>query len=183
MCQPMTTSETQSQQFRKYEISVTRAARRKSRPSDDALQFGTVFTDHMFQLDHTEGRGWHDPRIIPYQPFTVDPASAVLHYAQAVFDGLKAFRGSDGVVRLFREATHIDRLNRSCERLCIPPLDPELVLESFHALIVVDEAWVPHKRGTAIYARPTVIATEPFLGVRPARTYTSFLILSPVGSY
>jgi len=183
MSQPIATTETQSRPFRKFEIPVTRTARPRPRPADDTLQFGTVFTDHMFQLDHTEGRGWHDPRIVPYQPFTVDPASAVLHYAQAVFDGLKAFRGSDGVVRLFRAQTHIDRLNQSCERLCIPPLDAKLVLESFHALIAVDEAWVPYKRGTAIYVRPTVIATEPFLGVRPARTYTYFLILSPVGSY
>jgi len=179
----MTKSEAARQQPRKPEIPVTRAARPKPRPADDALQFGTVFTDHMFQLDYTEGRGWHDPRIVPYQPFSLDPAAAVLHYAQAVFDGLKAFRGSDGVVRLFRAATHVGRLNRSCERLCIPQLDPALVLESFHALISVDEAWVPRKRGTAIYVRPTVIATEPFLGVRPARTYAYFLILSPVGSY
>ena len=183
MTQPMTKSEAAGRQSHKPEIAVARAARPKPRPADDALQFGTVFTDHMFQLDYTEGRGWHDPRIVPYQPFSLDPAAAVLHYAQAVFDGLKAFRGSDGVVRLFRAATHVDRLNRSCERLCIPRLDPALVLESFHALISVDEAWVPRKRGTAIYVRPTVIATEPFLGVRPARTYTYFLILSPVGSY
>jgi branched-chain amino acid aminotransferase len=163
-------------------FAVSRATP-KPRPADDALQFGTVFTDHMFVMDHTEGRGWHSPRIVPYQPFSVDPAAAVLHYAQAVFDGLKAFRGGDGIVRLFRASAHAERLNRSCERLCIPQLDPALVLQSFHALLGIDEAWVPKKRGTAIYLRPTVIATEPFLGVRPAKTYSYFLILSPVGSY
>src|SRR5215472_1555874 len=121
MSQPMTRSEAPSRPAGKVAIAVTRAARLRPRPADDALQFGTVFTDHMFQLDYTEGRGWHDPRVVPYQPFSIDPASAVLHYAQAIFDGLKAFRGSDGVIRLFRGATHAERLNRSCERLCIPP--------------------------------------------------------------
>ncbi len=164
-------------------IAITRAAKLKARPADDALQFGTVFTDHMFVMDHTEGRGWHDPRITPYQPFQLDPAAAVLHYAQAVFDGLKGFRGSDGVVRLFRAPAHAARLNRSCERLCIPLLDQGTVLRSFHALVGLEEAWVPRKRGTSIYLRPTVVATEPFLGVRPAKTYKYFLILSPVGAY
>jgi branched-chain amino acid aminotransferase len=177
-----TTSRAPQPQDGAASIAVTRA-KPKKRPADDALQFGTVFSDHMFCLDYTEGKGWHDPRIVPYQPFTLDPAAAVLHYAQAVFDGLKGFRGSDGVVRLFRAPSHVDRLNRSCERLCIPQLDPAVVLESFHALVGLDEAWVPKKRGTAIYLRPTVIATEPFLGVRPAKTYTYFLILSPVGAY
>lgn len=168
---------------RPAEFAVTRAAKLKAKPADDSLQFGTVFTDHMFVMDYTDGRGWHDGRIVPYAPFELDPAAAVLHYAQAVFDGSKAFRGKDGVVRLFRAPAHVDRLNRSCERLCIPQLDPEIVLRSFHALVGVEEAWVPKKRGTSLYLRPTVIATEPFLGVRPAKTYRYFLILSPVGAY
>ncbi len=167
----------------KTPIAFAPVATAKPRPKDEELVFGTVFTDHMFVLDYTDGKGWHDPRIVPYQPFSIDPASAVLHYAQAVFDGLKAFRGKDGDVRIFRGASHVARLNRSCERLCIPQLDPELVLESFHALLGTEEKWVPSKRGTAMYIRPTVIATEPFLGVRPARTYSYFLILSPVGAY
>ena len=168
---------------RRQAIEVTKATSLKPRPADDALQFGTVFTDHMFLLDYVEGKGWHRPRIVPYQSFALDPAAATLHYAQAVFDGLKAFRGKDGTVRLFRPRTHAERLNRSCARLCIPEIDPALVLRSFHALVGLDEAWVPRKRGTSIYLRPTVIATEAFLGVRPARTYMYFLILSPVGSY
>ncbi|HUK11205.1 MAG TPA: branched-chain amino acid aminotransferase [Stellaceae bacterium] len=165
------------------EISISLSAKPRPKVTDDALRFGTVFTDHMFVMDYLEGRGWHNPRIVPYQPFTLDPAAAVLHYAQAVFDGLKAFRGADGTIRLFRPQKHVERLNRSCERLCIPPLDPEMVLRSFHALIEVDNAWVPTKRGTALYLRPTVIASEAFLGVRPAKSYTYFLILSPVGPY
>jgi branched-chain amino acid aminotransferase len=147
------------------------------------LSFGTVFSDHIFLLDYDDAKGWHSPRIEPYAAFSMDPASSVLHYAQAVFDGLKAFRGKDGRIRLFRPRKHAERLNRSCERLCIPELDVEMVLESFRSLIAVDHAWVPSKPGTALYLRPTVIASEAFLGVRPARTYRYFLILSPVGPY
>jgi branched-chain amino acid aminotransferase len=137
----------------------------------------------MFVMDYDEGKGWHEPRIIPYQPFALDPATAVLHYAQAVFDGLKAFRGADGTIRMFRAGRHIERMGRSCERLCIPALDPGLVMDSFQALVGIDQAWVPKKVGTSLYMRPTVIASEPFLGVRPAHSYLYFLILSPVGAY
>jgi len=166
-----------------FTIPVTRTEHPKPRPSDDALTFGTVFSDHIFVLDYDEGRGWHDPRIIPYHAFSLDPASSVLHYAQAVFDGLKAFRGKDGAIRLFRPRKHAERLNKSCERLCIPEIDTDLVLESFKRLVEVDQDWVPSKAGTSLYLRPTVIANENFLGVRPAKSYTYFLILSPVGPY
>lgn len=164
-------------------IAVSRTTQPKTRPTDEKLQFGTIFTDHMFVMQFTEGKGWHDPRIMPYQPFSLDPATAVLHYAQAVFDGLKAYRGADGSIRFFRPAKHAERLARSCQRLCIPPLDANLVLQSFHALVGFDEAWVPKKRGTALYMRPTVVASESFLGVRPSHSYLYFLILSPVGAY
>jgi branched-chain amino acid aminotransferase len=107
----------------------------------------------------------------------------VLHYAQAVFDGLKAFRGRDGRVRLFRAAKHVERLNRSAGRLCIPPLDPDLALRSIVELVRLEQDWVPSTVGTALYVRPTIIASEPFLGVRPAKSYIYFVILSPVGAY
>ncbi len=165
------------------EFPVTRTNRPARRPADDALRFGTVFTDHMFLMDFHPGEGWHDARIVPYDNFSLDPATCVLHYAQAVFDGLKAFRGADGVIRLFRPADHAARLNRSCERLCIPELDPALIRQSFEQLVALDHRWVPSKPGTALYLRPTVIATEPFLGVRPSSSYRYFLILSPVGPY
>ncbi|PKU23945.1 branched-chain amino acid aminotransferase [Telmatospirillum siberiense] len=164
-------------------IAITRTSKPKVHPADDELRFGSVFTDHMFRMDYTEGKGWHDAKIIPYQPFSLDPATSVLHYAQSVFDGLKAYRGQDGSIRFFRAAKHADRLNRSCGYLCIPPLDPELVVQSFHALVGVDQSWVPSKRGTSLYLRPAVIASESFLGVHPSKTYTYFLILSPVGPY
>ena len=162
---------------------VTRTTQPKPRPADDTLRFGETFTDHMFMMEYDEGRGWHDARIVPYAPFTMDPACCVLHYAQAVFDGLKAFRGRDGQVRIFRGDRHAARLNRSCDLLCIPPLDAAVVQQSFAALVGVDEAWVPSKRGTALYIRPTVIATETFLGVHPSHSYLYYVILSPVGAY
>src|SRR5205085_5864104 len=111
-------------------IAITRTAHPNQPPPDDSLRFGNVFSDHMFVMDYHEGRGWHDLRIIPYQPFSIDPATCVLHYGQAVFDGLKAFRGADGVIRLFRAPDHAARLGRSSERLCIPAIAPELVLQS-----------------------------------------------------
>ena len=164
-------------------ISVTHTKRRKTRPADDELAFGTVFTDHMFLMDYHEGKGWHDARVVPYQPLLLDPATAVLHYAQAVFDGLKAFRSRDGEIRLFRAPKHAERLVRSCTQLCIPAPIAEQIRDSFHRLIEVDHTWVPSKLGTALYLRPTIIASEAFLGVRPAKSYIYFLILSPVGPY
>lgn len=164
-------------------IRVTRATEKKPKPKDADLGFGSVFTDHMFVADFEEEKGWYDPRIEPYGPLAMDPAAAVLHYAQAVFDGLKAFRGKDGRVRLFRAQKHVERLNRSAERLCIPPLDPELALRSIVDLVRLEKDWVPSTVGTSLYVRPTIVANEPFLGVRPARSYIYFVILSPVGAY
>ncbi len=164
-------------------IRVTRAATKKRKPKDSDLTFGTVFTDHMFVADFQEEKGWYDPRIEPYGPFSLDPACAVLHYAQAVFDGLKAFRGKDGQVRLFRPQKHIERLNNSARRLCIPPVDPELALRALVELVRIERDWVPSTVGTSLYIRPTIIASEPFLGVRPAKSYIYYVILSPVGAY
>jgi branched-chain amino acid aminotransferase len=164
-------------------IRVTRATAKKAKPQDAELGFGTVFTDHMFIADFEEEKGWYDPRIEPYGPLAMDPAAAVLHYAQAVFDGLKAFRGHDGRVRLFRPEKHVERMNRSAERLCIPALDPDLALRSIVELVRLEKDWVPSTVGTSLYVRPTIIANEPFLGVRPAKSYIYFVILSPVGAY
>ena len=162
---------------------ITRTTQPNPHPADDTLQFGRVFTDHMFMMEYDERRGWHGGRVVPYGPLTMDPACCVLHYAQAVFDGLKAFRGADGQVRLFRVDQHAARLNRSCEQLCIPPLDQTTVEDSIGAIVAADKDWVPHKRGTSLYIRPTVIATETFLGVHPSHSYLYFVILSPVGAY
>jgi branched-chain amino acid aminotransferase len=164
-------------------IRITRTTSKKDRPKDKDLSFGNVFTDHVFVVNFEEEKGWYDPRVEPYGPLPLDPATAVLHYGQSLFEGLKAFRGKDGTIRLFRPQKHVDRLNRTARRMCIPALDPELILKSWTALVDVDRDWVPSSVGTSLYIRPTVIASEPFLGVRPARQYLYYVILSPVGPY
>jgi branched-chain amino acid aminotransferase len=164
-------------------IRITRTTHRKDRPKDQDLAFGNVFTDHMFVADFEEEKGWYDPRVEPYGPFSLDPATAVLHYGQSLFEGLKGFRGRDGRIRLFRPDKHVARLNRTAERMCIPPLDPDLILKSWTTLVDFDRDWVPSSVGTSLYIRPTVVASEPFLGVRPARQYLYYVILSPVGPY
>ena len=164
-------------------IRITRATARKPKPKDAELGFGTVFTDHMFVANFQEEKGWYDPRIEPYGPFPLDPAAAVLHYSQAIFDGLKAFRGVDGKVRLFRPQKHVERMNGSAKRLCIPALDLELGLESLKQVVAIDRDWVPSLVGTSLYIRPTIVADEAFLGVRPAKSYLYYVILSPVGAY
>jgi branched-chain amino acid aminotransferase len=164
-------------------IRITRTTRRKDRPKDKDLAFGNVFTDHMFVADFEEEKGWYDPRVGDAGALLLDPATAVLHYGQSLFEGLKGFRGRDGKIRLFRPDKHVARLNRTAERMCIPAIDPDLVLKSWTTLVDVDRDWVPSAVGTSLYIRPTVVASEPFLGVRPARQYLYYVILSPVGPY
>ncbi|MBK1662571.1 branched-chain amino acid aminotransferase [Paracraurococcus ruber] len=165
------------------QFPITRSTATKPKPADDTLAFGKVLTDHMFLMDYTEGEGWHSPRIVPYAPLSLDPATSVLHYGQAIFDGLKAFRGADGQVRLFRADRHAERLNRSAKIMCMPELPVDIIRQSFDALVAVEHDWVPRAPGTSLYMRPTIIATDVFLGVHPAHSYLYFLILSPVGSY
>jgi branched-chain amino acid aminotransferase len=164
-------------------VSIERTASPKAKPDDATLKFGTVFTDYMFLEDYDASRGWVNPRIEPYHPLSLDPAAAVLHYGQEIFEGLKAFRGVDGRVRLFRPRRHAERLVTSARRVCIPPMDVDHVLDSFVRLVSLERDWVPHVLGSSLYVRPTIIATEPFLGVRPAATYLYYIILSPVGAY
>ncbi len=164
-------------------IRITKTAQKKQKPKDKDLAFGTDFTDHMFLVDFQEEKGWYDPRVEPYGPLALDPATAVLHYGQGLFEGLKAFRGRDGKIRLFRPNKHVERLNRTATKMCIPTLDPDLVLKSWTTLVDVDRDWVPSAVGTSLYVRPTIIASEAFLGVRPAKEYLYFVILSPVGAY
>ena len=164
-------------------IRITRTTSKKEKPKDKDLAFGNVFTDHMFVANFEEEKGWYDPRVEPYGPFALDPATAVLHYGQSLFEGLKAFRGRDGKIRLFRPDKHVARLNRTAQRMCIPTLDPDLVLKSWTTLVDVDRDWAPSSVGTSLYIRPTIIASEPFLGVRPAKAYLYYVIVSPVGPY
>ncbi|MBI9083203.1 MAG: branched-chain amino acid aminotransferase [Desulfobacterales bacterium] len=164
-------------------ITVTRTDQPKTKPADDKLGFGSLFTDHMFNMDYTPEKGWHNPRIEPYGPIVMDPATMVLHYGQEVFEGLKAYRKPDGGIQLFRPLENIRRMNRSCRRLCIPEMDETVILEALKALVDLERDWVPGSPGTSLYIRPTVIAMDPFLGVRASHTYRFFIILSPVGAY
>jgi branched-chain amino acid aminotransferase len=164
-------------------FKVQLAATRKPRPKDSELVFGRTFTDHMAVIDWESERGWFDPRIVPYGPFSLDPAAAVFHYAQEMFDGLKAFRGADGMIRFFRLDRHCRRMHDGGDRLCIPAIDEALMREAILSLVRTDADWVPSSAGTSLYIRPTIIATEPFLGVRPAKRFVFFVIASPVGGY
>ncbi|KAA8969312.1 branched-chain amino acid aminotransferase [Mycobacterium sp.] len=146
--------------------------------------FGRYHTDHMVSIDYTEGRGWHDARVIGYGPIELDPSAIVLHYAQEVFEGLKAYRWADGSIVSFRPDANAARMRSSARRLAIPELPDELFLESLRQLIAVDSAWVPPAGGEeSLYLRPFVIATEPGLGVRPAKQYRYLVLASPAGGY
>lgn len=158
-------------------------AHKKEKPDAEQLAFGKVFTDHMFIADYTVDKGWHNPRIVPYESITLDPAAIIFHYGQTVFEGLKAYYGQDGSVRLFRPELNMERLNHSCDRLSMPQVDEQFLLEGIKELIKVDQEWIPTAEGTSLYIRPFMIATEPNLSVSPAQTYKLFVILSPVGSY
>ncbi|WP_110113333.1 branched-chain amino acid aminotransferase [Bacillus sp. CGMCC 1.16541] len=166
-----------------YTIDITLSETRKEKPVAEQLQFGKTFTDHMFIMDYTAGKGWHDARIVPYQPLILDPAAMVFHYGQSVFEGLKAYVTKDEEVLLFRPDKNMERLNRSNDRLCIPRIDEEFAIEALKQLISVDRDWIPTAEGTSLYIRPFVISTEPFLGVAPSSRYQFIIILSPVGSY
>ncbi|MBM7572286.1 branched-chain amino acid aminotransferase [Aquibacillus albus] len=165
------------------EITVSLSTQKKEKPKSDELQFGRIFTDHMFILDYEEEAGWHSPRIIPYQPLTLDPASIVFHYGQTVFEGLKAYVTKSDEVRLFRPEKNMERLNRSNDRMCIPRVDENLALEAIKKLVSIDKEWIPTAPGTSLYIRPFIISTEPYLGVAPSRSYQFIIILSPVGAY
>ena len=156
----------------------------KAKPTDESnLGFGHVFTDHMFIMNYDKGQGWHDARIVPYAPLELSPAAMCIHYAQEVFEGLKAYRTADGSVQLFRPEENFKRLNVSNERLVIPQIDVDFCIEALDKLVSIEKDWVPHTDGASLYIRPFIIACDPFLGVRPADSYMFIIILSPSGAY
>jgi branched-chain amino acid aminotransferase len=156
----------------------------KSKPEDEsALGFGQLFSDHMLKVDFTNEQGWHNSRVTPYENLVLDPAALVLHYGQEVFEGLKAYRGVDGGIYMFRPLANIERMNRSCARLCIPEMPAQEILDHMFELIRVDQEWVPALEGTSLYIRPTVIATEACLGVKVSSEYLFYIITGPVGAY
>ena len=166
------------------DIQITRSTQLKPKPADEsALGFGRLFTDHMFVMDYQEGRGWYDARVIPYGDFAMDPAAMVLHYGQAIFEGMKCYRRADGGLQLFRPKDNLARMTRSAQRMGMPALDEETALEGLLQLIRIEADWVPHRDGTSLYIRPTMISTDVGLGVHASKTYRFYIILSPVGAY
>ncbi len=166
------------------EIKITRTTAPKQKPEDQSkLGFGKYYTDHMFIMNYDEGQGWHDARIVPYAPFQIDPASMVLHYAQEIFEGLKAYRTADGSIQLFRPEKNMARMNVSCERLCIPLIDEEFAIKAIKELVKVDADWVPSQPETSLYIRPYIFANDVHVGVHPAKHLIFAIILSPVGAY
>ena len=166
------------------EITIERTQHPKQKPTDQTrLGFGNYYTDHMFLMNYDEGKGWHDPRIVPYGPIELDPAAMCLHYGQEVFEGLKAYRTEDGRILLLRPDRNMARLNSSNERLCIPAIDEAFAVEAIKKLVSVDQDWIPTAEGTSLYIRPFIFATEAQVGVHPAQELLFAIILSPVGAY
>ncbi len=164
-------------------LKTTKTESPKQLPDDSKLGFGQLFSDHMFNMDYSPEQGWHNARIEPYAPIVMDPATMVLHYGQAIFEGLKAYRTSNRKIQLFRPERNMSRLNHSARLVCIPEVDEAFLLYALKELIAIDKEWVPRAPETSLYIRPTVVATDPYLGVRPSYTYRLFIILSPVGAY
>lgn len=166
------------------ELTITKAQTLKPKPQDETkLGFGRLFTDHMFNMDYSPDKGWHNARIEPYSNIDMNPATMVLHYGQAVFEGMKAYRTPKGNIQLFRPQSNFHRMNASNRILCIPEIDEHFALHALKELLRVERDWVPSSPGTSLYIRPTIIATDVFLGVKASDTYRFFIILSPVGAY
>ncbi|SFD88263.1 branched-chain amino acid aminotransferase [Lentibacillus persicus] len=169
--------------MRNTKINIERRKNKKTKPAPENLGFGTVYSDHMFIMDYSTEKGWHSPKITPYGPISLDPGTSVFQYAQSVFDGFKAYRTEDNRILIFRPEENLKRLNASCDRLCIPSIDEEFVLKAVKQLVDIDQDWIPTLKGTSLYIRPYIIATDVSLSVTPSKTYKFIMILSPVGAY
>ena len=169
--------------IRVEKIAIERTKSPKQKPQGPKIPFGVYTSDHMFLMNYDADRGWHSPRIVPYAPFQIDPACMVLHYAQEIFEGMKAYSGEDGKLRLFRPEENFKRMNSSCERMCIPPIDVDFCVEAVKTLVQVDRDWVPTAPETSLYIRPFIFATDNHIGVHASHTYLFAVILSPVGPY
>ncbi|MBQ7354693.1 MAG: branched-chain amino acid aminotransferase [Clostridia bacterium] len=165
------------------DIKIERTTAAKTKPDYDKLGFGNYYTDHMFLMNYTKGIGWHDARIVPYGPLSLDPATMVFHYAQEMFEGLKAYYTPEGKIQLFRPQKNIERMNNTNRRMCIPEIDPEDALQAIRAVVEMDKDWIPKEEGKSLYIRPFIIATDVHLGVHPSKTYLFAIILCPVAAY
>ena len=164
-------------------IKYVQTKNKKAKPDQNKLGFGKIFTDHMFLMDYNPENKWHNARIVPYGPIMLDPSAMVFHYAQEMFEGLKAYKTPKGEIQLFRPQKNIERMNNTNARMIIPQVNPDDVLEAIKAIVSYDKDWIPTADGTSLYIRPFIIATDAQLGVHPSKTYLFAIILSPVGSY
>ena len=166
------------------DIKIVRTTEPKAKPQDESkLGFGKIFTDHMFLMDYTAGEGWHDARVVPYASLPMDPATVVFHYAQEIFEGMKAYRTADGSVQLFRPDCNAKRFQDSADRLCIPKIPVEDFVQAVETLVDVDRDWVPHSDGASLYIRPFVFANDVGLGVHASKHYLFCIICAPSGAY
>ena len=166
------------------DIQITKTTSPKAKPADESkLGFGKIFTDHMFVMDYTRGKGWHDPRIVPYQDITLSPAAMVFHYGQEMFEGLKAYKGADGKNYLFRPDMNAKRTNNTNDRLCIPRVPEEDYVQAVKAIVSVDQDWIPTEPGTSLYIRPFIFANDVGLGVHASKHYIFCIICAPSGAY
>lgn len=165
-------------------IKFEKTASPKQKPkAGEPLGFGKIFTDHMFIMDYETGKGWHDPRIVPFGNLSISPACASFHYGQTMFEGMKAYKGADGKYYVFRPDMNAKRTNNTNKRLCIPELPEDDFVQAVKALVSVEKEWIPHDPGTSLYIRPFIIATDEYLGVKPSDHYMFMIILSPSGAY
>lgn len=169
--------------FRAADLRVELSSNPKTKPEGGALSFGQIFTDHMLTVEWSRGGGWGPPHIRPFQDLRLHPASSALHYAVELFEGMKAFRGADDKIRLFRPELNMRRMGRSAQRVCLPAFDEAELLECIRALVRLEQDWVPRAEAASLYIRPTYIGTEPSLGVAPPGRALLFVILCPVGPY
>ncbi len=146
------------------------------------LKFGKVFADHMFVADYSDGH-WHNFQIVPYGPLHFSPAMSALHYGQAIFEGMKAYRTADDSIVVFRPDANLERINRSAERLCMPTVPEEVFMSGLQQLVQLDQKWVPTQENSALYIRPFIFATDEFVGIRPSETYKFIIFTCPVGAY
>ncbi len=158
------------------------AVSRRSEIDLNTLKFGHEFSDHMFSSTYADGE-WKDVKIIPFKNLSLSPANAALHYAQSIFEGLKANRSPEGDILVFRPEANLRRMQKSAERLCMPPIPDEIFMQGMEELIRLDSEWVPDKEGTALYIRPLQFALDPFIGVRPSMSYQFLIMTGPVGAY
>ena len=163
-------------------MKITLTTKPKQKPDSSKLGFGKYFTDHMLVMDYEDG-AWKEPEIVPYAPFAIAPATNILHYAQGIFEGAKAYKTKEGKVTVFRIDDNFIRMNKSATRLCMPNFDAKVVKDALFELIKLEKDWIPTEPGTALYIRPTLIANDEVLGVHASKKYKFFIILSPVGSY